>query len=292
MKGDETKSEPNKDASNEAKSARTARNGNRVVTVVLLAALVMPAAAVVFGAPVMYETFKMPSGSMEPTLYPGDVFFARRAVPQHDYGRAVVFPMPDSGQLMVKRVLARGGDRVVFASTGEVTINGWPIPRCLVGKASIAHADGDADESAGAGAGMGATTTKGAVYVEHLGGFAYLVLEAEGAPSFDGAFEVAPRQVFVVGDNRRNSHDSRTYNAGAGGGIAESTVRANPFRVWRSGAPSATGLAWRTTTTPWLPPAWIDLRAGLDRCLAAAPPRAATIPPPPTPLPPAASAKP
>lgn len=261
---------------NEAKNARTARNGNRVVTTVLLVALVMPVAAVVFGAPVMYETFKMPSGSMEPTLYPGDVFFARRAVPQHDYGRAVVFPMPDSGQLMIKRVLARGGDRIVFASTGEVTINGWPIPRCLVGNASIAHEDGD--ESAGAPTG----STKGAVYVEHLGGFAYLVLEAEGAPSSDGSFDVAPRQLFVVGDNRKNSHDSRMFNAGAGGGIAENTVRANPFRVWRSGAPSATGLAWRTTTEPWLPPAWSDLRAGLDRCLASAPPRAATFPPPPT----------
>lgn len=68
---------------------------------------------------------KVPSGSMEPTLIPGDVLSVRidayrRARPKH--GDVIIFADPKEGWL-VKRVIGIPGDRLLVFS-GRVALNG------------------------------------------------------------------------------------------------------------------------------------------------------------------------
>jgi hypothetical protein len=58
----------------------------------------------------------------------------------------------------------------------------------------------------------------GRMRVEWLDDQAYLVLFGLSAPELEREYVVGPNEVFVLGDNRSDSMDSRTYNSGFGGG--------------------------------------------------------------------------
>lgn len=160
-----------------------------------------------------YERVEQPSGSMWPTLARGEHFFAKGATGQPERGSIAMFRYPERPeQSFAKRVVGLSGDIIETKGT-DVIINGWTIPTCVVGKASFKD-----------GAASGGSVHEGQLVIEFLADATYLVFHDQQGPAALasdawGPFMVARGEYFVLGDNRENSHDSRAWFGGAGGGV-------------------------------------------------------------------------
>jgi signal peptidase I len=172
------------------------------------------------------EPYYIPSGSMEPTLLVGDELLATKfpygyssaslplsiawprtervlgALPQR--GDVVVFRYPgDRSQVWVKRVIGLPGDRVQMRA-GRLWING---------EMAALKRDGSALTDEGMTA---------ARYIETLpGGRTHPILKLSGYNVVDDTPEVVvpTDHLFVMGDNRDNSADSRIATARGGVGL-------------------------------------------------------------------------
>lgn len=184
------------------------------------------------------EAFKIPSGSMIPTLQVGDHIFVNKftygpAVPythtrlwSHmppERGDVIVFAYPEHPeQDFIKRVIAIPGDKLE-ARNGHPILNGWEVPSCRAGSYSYQEPpDGSRHE--------------GDVFVEFLEDEAYLTFydRLAGQGDYQGPFLVKPGEVYVMGDNRNNSHDSRMWWQGQGGGVPFQNVKGRALFVWLS----------------------------------------------------------
>ncbi len=148
------------------------------------------------------EAFRVPSESMQPNILAGDHLFADKSDRRARYGDMVLFQSPeDASQTFVKRVIARPGD-VLEMKRGRPWINGWQVPSCPLGRVTMG-------------------TTTGELEVEFLGDASYLVFYDDHAPVFEhaGPFYASPNGVLVLGDDRNDSHDSRTFNGGIDGNV-------------------------------------------------------------------------
>jgi signal peptidase I len=222
------------------------------------------------------EAFKIPSGSMIPTLMVGDHIFVNKfsygpAVPySHSRlwtnmpprrGDVIVFAFPEHPeQDFIKRVVAVGGDKLE-ARNGHPIINGWEVPSCHVGlwtyndyDSPISHHEGD-------------------LYVEYLGHESFLTFydRASGMfPEYQGPYYAKKDEVWVMGDNRNNSHDSRMWFGGQGGGVPFENIRGRALFVWLSVSDS--GLDWSREGAPVmgrprLPPSAMGLEPQFEQCL-------------------------
>lgn len=174
--------------------------------------------------------YQVVSSSMLPTLEAGDRVVGRKIAyappgPLPAAGEIVSFrssavqrggrePLPS---VLVKRVVGLPGDRVAMLN-GVPVINGWTVPICNVGAYSYLMPDGSG------------SLLQGMLSVEFLADHTYLILRAPGMPPFEGTYVVQPGEVFVLGDNRTNSIDSRTYRRGQGGGVPLSAIEARVDR--------------------------------------------------------------
>jgi signal peptidase I len=158
---------------------------------------------------VFFVPYRAPSASMYPSLAPGSRLWIDRSQRKPERGAVLVFRFPENPeQEYDKRVVGLPGD--VIATHGPaLTINGWEVPRCSVGR----HTYQDEDTL---------TTHAGTIEVEWLGHETYLVFHDEGGLTTNtGPFTVKRGEYFVMGDNRENSHDSRMWFGGMGGGVPE-----------------------------------------------------------------------
>ena len=150
----------------------------------------------------VYEAFHIPSASMSPNLLAGDRVLVNKR-PLNDRfpnrGDVVVFrtapPLPQRN--WVQRVIGVAGDRIVIKGR-EIEVNGKKLERERVPVESVAKIRNQVD---------------GNVHYESQAGQRYRVLFAEEPLDETASKEiditVPPRSLFVLGDNRDRSRDSR-----------------------------------------------------------------------------------
>jgi signal peptidase I len=168
------------------------------------------------------EPFRIPSNSMMPTLLTGDFILVNKFA----YG----LRLPITNQKFIDIGEPRRGDVVVFHFPGRSPddpnkgvdyikrVIGLPIPYEEIGMYT--------------GKGKGAEMTGSLELRENLPGRPHSVLESSASPFVDpgeGDWEVPQGQYFVMGDNRKNSEDSRYW-----GFLPESQLRGKAFLIWMS----------------------------------------------------------
>lgn len=234
------------------------------------------------------EAFDIPTVSMLPTLQVGDHLFINKL----DYGPllpgtqsrlynhlppqrgdVIVFTAPtpdDEGKFrtLIKRVIALPGDLLELQG-GHPRINGWTVPSCRVGFYDPAPRPGKRQR-------------RGELFVEFLGSSAYLAaydLHSLRGQSL-GPYRIEPNEVWVQGDNRDDSRDSRAWRTAADGqlgvGVPFNRIKGRARWIWFP--PSRFGLD--VMGAPQLPAdADASLKARIVRCLDNRPLRDATYPP-------------
>jgi len=193
------------------------------------------------------EAFQIPSGSMIPTLEVGDHIFVSKfsyglSIPftdmkvlkyaQPQRGDVIVFKFPnDHSTDYIKRVVGLPGD-TVETRNNQLYVNGNEIHRarerrpCRYNESATAGDDHDCE-----------------YWVETLGSKVHQTILEPAHPAQDHPRTViAPGEVFVMGDNRDNSYDSRKW-----GTVNMELIKGRALIIWWS----------RGNSAPWDPGAWL-----------------------------------
>jgi len=182
----------------------------------------------------LIEPFRIPSGSMMPTLLVGDFILVNKftygirlpvinnkiiSISEPKRGDVVVFRYPEDPKIpYIKRVVGLPGDHVVYHIANKMLyINGEPIPQKIIGSY----------QGVGEGSGMTGADEK----IENLQGVEHSILLYQNR-SFNAVMPymdmtIPPKHYFVLGDNRDNSRDSRFW-----GTVPEENLIGKAFLIW------------------------------------------------------------
>lgn len=176
----------------------------------------------------LVEPFKIPSGSMMPTLLVGDYILVNKFTyglrvpilnnafvgmnhPQR--GEVMVFRYPqDPSMDYIKRVVGVPGDHIAYRDK-HLYINGQ-----LLDTAQQENYEYVAP-------GLNQIVAKH--FKENLNEHRHDILLVDEAPAIDMEVVVPPGQYFMMGDNRDNSNDSRYW-----GFVPENNIVGKAFMIW------------------------------------------------------------
>ncbi len=191
----------------------------------------------------LVEPFRIPSGSMMPTLLVGDFILVNKfaygirlpvinqkileiGTPQR--GDPIVFRYPEQPSTdYIKRVVGLPGDLIDYRAK-TLIINGQPAPQTPLGSF--------------VGSGGGASETGARRLEERIDARSHPLLihpmVPDSVPSCrlfqNGPVRVPPGYYLVMGDNRDNSNDSRCWNHGQGGLVPDGNLVGKAFAIWMS----------------------------------------------------------
>lgn len=176
----------------------------------------------------LVEPFRIPSGSMMPTLLIGDLILVNKyaygirlpvldqkiiEIGRPQRGDVVVFRYPeDPSTPFIKRVVGTPGDRIGYYNK-VLYVNDEPIRQEFLRRYQ--------------GSGSGTNMTGADVLREHLGNPGHHILVQRGQPSVEGEMVVPENHYFVLGDNRDNSRDSRYW-----GTVSDAHLIGKAFTIW------------------------------------------------------------
>jgi signal peptidase I len=216
----------------------TAREYAESIAVAVLIALFLRAFVV--------EAFKIPSGSMIPTLQVGDHIFVNKfiygvRVPWTNIKFGMEYRKPRRGEVIVfiypkepdkdfiKRIVAVEGDEVEMREN-VVYVNGRPVPRVPVpGDCQYDDYEEVSDRWEERGCDAWEETVPGNHYT--------VIYDKNGLQRSYRPYKVPPHSVYVMGDNRDNSHDSRFW-----GEVPYDLIKGKAMVIWWSaGDPNKPG---------------------------------------------------
>lgn len=209
---------------------------------------------------VAFQPFTIPSASMEPGLVVGDYLvvsksaygWSRASLPFNPplpsgrmferlpkRGDVVVFRRPsDPQETWIKRVIGLPGDRIEVVS-GQVIVNGAALPQRVLGPGLDLDQPGRPVQE---------------IEERQANGRAYVTFDGGQGLGDDRPVEVVPEgQLFVMGDNRDNSLDSR-WSPDVGVGLLPVTNVIGKAEVVVA--------SWQPGAALWKPWTWFKLRSG------------------------------
>lgn len=176
----------------------------------------------------LVEPFKIPSGSMMPTLLVGDFILVNKytyglrvpvinntffEIKHPQRGEVMVFRFPKDPSLdYIKRVVGLPGDRIEYRNK-QIFVNGQPVAQ---------KENGYYDYVA-----PGLNQISLRRLKEQLDDHNHDILIDDSNPVLDGEITVPEGRYFVMGDNRDNSNDSRFW-----GFVPDSNVVGRAFMIW------------------------------------------------------------
>jgi signal peptidase I len=181
----------------------------------------------------MVEPFRIPSGSMMPTLLIGDFILVNKfsygirlpvlntkilEIGKPERGDVVVFRYPEDPSIpFIKRVVGLPGDEIEYQADNKMLyINNEPVTQALFGRYI--------------GVGQGSNMTGREERIENLSGAKHAILVLQkfnpNEPKIT-KLKVPENQYFVLGDNRDNSKDSRYW-----GTVPEENLIGEAFFIW------------------------------------------------------------
>ncbi|MEN8177793.1 MAG: signal peptidase I [Pseudomonadota bacterium] len=207
----------------------------------------------------LVEPFRIPSGSMMPTLLVGDFILVNKfsygirlpvlnkkviEIDDPQRGDVVVFRYPKQPWIdYIKRVVAVPGDSIYYQNK-TIYINGKPIQQTRVGRY--------------AGVGSGAQMTGAIRSKENINGIEHDILVHPMAPNLamgcnvlrNGPITVPEGHFFAMGDNRDNSNDGRCW-----GLVPDENLVGKAFGIWMN---------WDSNLDSFPPIAWERLGNGIE----------------------------
>jgi len=176
------------------------------------------------------EPFRIPSGSMMPTLLIGDFILVNKFtygiripvinkkiidINKPQRGDVVVFRYPKNPSVdYIKRLIGLPGDHIHYVDK-KLYINGQAVNQVSLGRYQ--------------GVGQGKNMSGAELLSEDLLGVEHEILINHRAPNIEGNFIVPPGHYFMMGDNRDNSNDSRYW-----GTVPEENLVGKAFFIWMS----------------------------------------------------------
>lgn len=181
------------------------------------------------------EPFRIPSGSMLPTLNIGDFILVNKSAygvrlpvanklvlgdSKPKRGDVVVFRYPPEPSVdYIKRVIGLPGDKIVYREK-VLYVNNEPVSRSFVSQYT------------------GSGEIRANEHLEDLTGIKHSILLKPGYISPEGEYTVPAGHYFAMGDNRDNSRDSRVW-----GTVPDENLVGKAFMIWMNW--SDDGIDWK-----------------------------------------------